>query len=110
MNILRCAAAVLAVFVSQAQAQTTYVHTGYGEGTKSCGTWTQARKGNDLKETNWLVEWSAGYLTATGRFTSNMRTSDNGGMLSFLDKYCQEHPLDTFESANIALARALGAQ
>ena len=78
-----------------------------GAGTQSCGKYLEDRDGGtrgSLRYMNWL----GGYFTAYNLYEPN--TYDISGdhdlpaLMAWLDKYCREHPLDTFNGAVQALA------
>jgi len=83
-----------------------YVALGFGS--EACQTFLLARSNRlDLPYRDWLT----GYLTALNKLTKetvDMRgTTDIGGLLGFLDHYCQKHPLHSFSQAVEALVKEL---
>jgi hypothetical protein len=82
-----------------------YSYTGYGIGMKSCGHWVQVRnQGNFYDEAQWVL----GYLTAAGYYQSiKLKTIDSAAVLTFMDNYCREKPLEEIEGGAQALVDAL---
>lgn len=95
---------------SGAAPGTAVLHTSYGDASKTCGDWTQSRKGPNVIPTDFMVSWAAGYLSATARLSPEMRATDSGAILGYLDSYCEKHPLSTIEQATVALSRELGSK
>ena len=60
-----------------------------------------------------VVEWVRGYMSG---FNTEARIQTKGDMpddpstLAYLDKYCREHPLDSFVKATWALLKELGGK
>ena len=102
-------ACALALLVAQPGHAATATHTTYGAGSETCGDWTQARKASDWTTVNRMSSWVAGYLSATGRLVP-MRDTDGGAINSYLDGFCQSHPLEAFEHATVTLVTELGGQ
>ena len=88
------------------QAPSTF--TNLGDGTKSCGTWLAQRK-----EDGWTAKvnaaWVDGFLTAVNELaTSNLTKGvDHEGRDTWIDNYCQAHPLDQLVDAAGALVDEL---
>jgi len=67
------------------------------QGTISCGHWVEhSKKGSweEVADTNWIV----GYITAYNRQTPDvfniMGDTDKASVYLWMDKYCQENPLN----------------
>jgi hypothetical protein len=73
-----------------------------GSGTASCGTWTQARKAQSTIS-SLLAQWVAGYLSSANVNDSSpsdiLKDQDYDGLMAWVDKYCQENPLDVIGTA-----------
>jgi hypothetical protein len=85
-------------------------HTSYGPGLSSCGAWVEARKSHDLSTVNFMNSWAAGFISATGRLSAGMQSTDNDAVLTYLDTFCGAHPLVSFENAVVHLTTELGGQ
>lgn len=82
-----------------------------GAGTESCGTWVQARQGRGpvpFGTQSLFVEWAEGYLSAVELWSPPKPTDglDPGALETWLDNYCQTHPLTHFVDALDALIRS----
>lgn len=109
----------------EAQANRGRAVTVYGVGSKSCGSWLEARESTriltrtDVESSAeaQLKAWLDGYLTAYSiqmaaasptRGVSQTEPpqavqTDGPGMWAFIDKYCAEHPTADFFNVTIAL-------
>ncbi len=77
----------------------------YGYGVKSCGSWVEARNKGDFYT---AAQWVLGYLTAYGYYGSeNLKEVDSGAILTFMDNFCREKPLEDIETGAQALINAL---
>jgi len=93
-------------------ASQSYTFTILGEGTMSCGEWTERRQSENhrvLPESAWVL----GYVTAMARVES-ARTGrkiasgiEGKGVEHWIDNYCSTHPLDDIASASEALVSEL---
>ena len=102
---------VLGLTACLAGAQGTQGATILGIGAKSCGTWVQAREGRgQIPEAaqDEFTEWAEGYLSGVSDWTSfnPTRRLDVGALQTWVDSYCQNHPLDLFAGALNALIRS----
>jgi hypothetical protein len=87
----------------------------YGYGNMSCGQWTEVRtaenRNADDPHALMMVAWMHGFLTAASIAYSNqnasLKTGDNAAFKSWIDNYCQSHPLDEFVDAVHKLVEAL---
>jgi hypothetical protein len=73
-----------------------------GIGNDSCGQWTQSRREIGYRWQGY-VSWVQGFLTAINLFADEThdvtRGIDSDGLVSWIDNFCQQHPLE-----NIAFA------
>ena len=100
MNKLIATTFLLSFFAANALA-----YQGYGIGMKSCGSWVEARNKEDFYSEG---QWVLGYLTAYGYYgTEHLKEVDSGAILTFMDNYCREKPLDDIEIGAQALINAL---
>ena len=82
-----------------------------GQGTRSCGTWTEERTGNrsSLREA-----WVFGFVSGHNAYSSANRnlgeTLDDSALLGWIDNYCKDHPLDTIATAAQELVSAITAK
>ena len=71
-----------------------------GEGSASCGQWTQAR---DSGNSGAMVDWLQGFITAYNRYGPGpadvSRGIDVDGFRGWLDTYCAQHPLSSIAHA-----------
>jgi hypothetical protein len=107
------AMAILSFTVSTAYAENFMTPT-LGAGNKSCGSWTQARRGGtEFADQTWI----AGFLTGAGwvsiqKFNvdplgETIANRDDQGLWAWLDNYCLTHPLDSIAGASAALENEL---
>lgn len=101
--------AVLLVAATQAQAET---FTAYGYHRTSCGTWLEGSRIHQRGEISWKwllnVAWVQGYLTAVGdQDVADLKETDHESMSAFIDKHCQDNPLDNLLGASRALVKEL---
>ena len=73
----------------------------WGAGGSSCGEWTEGRKGS-----NWHDEaqWILGYLTADSYYRylaewPEAEAPDAVAIVTWMDNYCSENPLDLVRDA-----------
>jgi len=76
----------------------------YGVGVESCGSWTNARRGND-----WFTrgQWILGFVSASSYHGRRLVHTDSQAMASWMDQYCASHPLDNLFTASAALVDEL---
>lgn len=80
-------------------------YNSYGAGLKSCGSWVEARNTGDFYTKG---QWVLGYLSAYGYYGSeNLKEVDSGAVLTFMDNFCRENPLEDIETGAQALINAL---
>ncbi len=105
--IAYCATALL-IFVDGTASGKDYPSV-IGAGGNSCGTWTAEQKmPRRLEDEAWLV----GYISAANRFAPGAEGDlTNGiegrGLISWMDNYCQSHPLNMIETGAVALVDEL---
>jgi hypothetical protein len=84
-----------------------------GPGTISCGKWIEQRREAGVVmygSEDWVLGFLSGYneySSTDGRLTSD---TDADGAMTWLDNYCQAHPLDKLATATTALVAALEAR
>jgi len=80
------------------------------QGSKSCGEWVDARKEEDWRFAS-LTGWIAGYITAYNKQTpgvfSILKTTDMKSISLWMDKYCQENPLNNLADGMEVLTHEL---
>jgi hypothetical protein len=78
-------------------------YTAIGKGTDSCGNWTVAR--HDLRASG-VEQWFLGFLSGVGfdavDGTDPLKKQDADAVWTWLDSYCQAHPLDRITRAGAA--------
>ncbi|MCI0561072.1 MAG: hypothetical protein MN733_21510 [Nitrososphaera sp.] len=77
-----------------------FQHTVYSVGTRTCGAWVEARRKDDWYQ---MGQWILGYVSAAGFYAGyykdrSLKDSDSGAFLTYMDNYCQQHPLELFET------------
>jgi len=91
--------AVVANGIGSAQARWVL-----GHGLTSCGAWTQAHATNAPERLN-MEDWIAGYLSNFNSLTNDpdvpdfLKDEDWDGLITWIDHYCDAHPLDKLEKA-----------
>jgi hypothetical protein len=85
--------------------------TVYGAGNLSCGAWVQERKKSKNSNSDMMMSWTLGYLSAVELYTGQRHAkTDNAGVLAYLDKYCGENPLVPYGVAVAELSGSLALQ
>jgi hypothetical protein len=51
--------------------------------------------------------WAAGFISGAGYAGLNLRETDFGGLVTFMDQYCQAHPLEHISRGAQALVGEL---
>jgi hypothetical protein len=78
-------------------------YTAIGKGTDSCGNWTSAR--HDLRASG-VEQWFLGFLSGVGfdavDGTDPLKRLNADAVWTWLDSYCQAHPLDRITKAGAA--------
>ena len=91
--------AVVANGIGSAQARWVL-----GHGLTSCDVWTQAHATNAPERLN-MEDWIAGYLSNFNSLTNDpdvpgfLKDEDWDGLITWIDHYCDAHPLDKLEKA-----------
>ena len=92
---------VIAVAAVLLAAGTADAQTMLGAGAQSCGTWTHDRQSHmDLGVTSWVSGYLSGINTLApslfiGRRAPDLlQDLDNNAFQSWMDNYCQQHPLE----------------
>ena len=92
-------AIVAAVGIGSAQARWVL-----GHGLTSCTAWTQAHTTNAPERLN-MEDWIAGYLSNFNSLTNDpdvpdfLKDEDWDGLITWIDHYCDAHPLDKLKKA-----------
>jgi ABC-type cobalamin transport system permease subunit len=87
-------------------AQRTGRFMAYGPTTQSCGSWLTAA-GEDRQVLEW---WVLGFVSGVDwRRVTHLQVTDAKGIVVWVDKYCEKHPLEPIVGAAIELAIELGA-
>jgi len=82
-----------------------HVFRSYGPPAESCGSWVAATA-SEKSDLRW---WTLGFVTgADFARPTPLSATDSKGIEVWLDKYCGEHPLSTFNKAAIDLVTELG--
>ena len=109
-TILYCYIVIIALVIAlPANADDRYY---VGVGVDSCGTWTKDRSKDEY---GFLINaaWVQGYLSALNVWTviggknDVLHDINANALVAWVDKYCQEHPLDTIVKAATELALEL---
>ena len=84
----------------------------YGVGSFSCGKWSQVQNASppireDADIMIALHMWLSGFVSGAGWSGMKMPKSDHNAFEGFIDKYCQENPLDDVSDAAAALVLEL---
>lgn len=71
----------------------------YGVGSKSCGSWVHERANRTPWGMAQMTQWMLGYISAASAYSEHeLGLSNFEGVVAYMDKYCQQNPLDRFES------------
>ncbi len=85
-------------------------YASYGPGGISCSKFVElVRDRQDISYAD-STYWVSGYLTAVNMYTTNsnvLGTTDFGGAMLWIEKYCHNNPLELFSVAVHALVKAL---
>jgi hypothetical protein len=98
LRVLLLAAGTCAARPSDAAANTII-----GIGADSCGTWTADRNNRNQVITD--TQWVLGYVAGMGFLSGKDLLSglDYGAVVSWVNNYCEAHPLEQVADAAIAL-------
>jgi hypothetical protein len=103
---VRMASAALAVVLMAGSAEAAD-HTGMGNGTASCGTWTVARRdGRAVAHQEWVLGFLTGFGFGRAGNSDPLNGVDGQWVWVWIDNYCQAHPLDPILKAGIAFVDA----
>lgn len=95
---------VLALAAIRAQPTAPMI---YGAGVRSCGSWLEARKDDDVV---WqvYVQWTLGFLSAANVYLENTpQKTDSDAVIAWLDNYCRDNPLSSVRNAMVNLVLEL---
>lgn len=99
---------ILASCVRPAHSAEARKYMVYGAGAASCGAWLAARRAGDwYLQGQWVLGFVSGYGYSAG---NSLKNTDNDAMASWIDNYCQKHPLENLSEAAQGLVAALGAR
>ena len=77
-------------------------YVSFGVGNSSCTGWATARKADDVRTVQYK-EWLLGYLSAYNNWVHKGQnvagSTDNKGLLVWIDNYCREHGADPLVQA-----------
>jgi hypothetical protein len=85
----------------------------FGEGTETCGTWILERPPGrrPTRDGVAFLSWVLGYLSASNVSQSSgldfLKQTNSAGILAWMDRYCQENPLDRIYLATQNLQQEL---
>lgn len=93
------AAVAFSTVVHGASAEITYL------GTMSCGSWVQAKQQGDLASRDRYRMWVVGFLSGSAIQTNRdvLEGIDEASLSTWVDNYCQKHPLEKLVAAADAL-------
>ncbi len=107
--------AVAALFIAMLISSNSWAadkdgaYVSFGVGNSSCTGWATARKADDVRTVQYK-EWLLGYLSAYNNWVHKGQnvagSTDNKGLLAWIDNYCREHGADPLVQAveNLILA------
>ena len=74
-----------------------------GNGTLTCGAWSQARRDPQGPATRMSEQWVVGFLSGIGSMVLGELDPLHGlqaeGVYDWMDNYCSAHPSETIEAA-----------
>jgi hypothetical protein len=92
-----------AVFMPTRPVSGDATFTVFGNGSDSCGEWTQGRRQGVAAVSE---SWADGFLSGVNwrRMNAGMSghlgsDTDQPGLYAWIDNYCQQHPLEKLEGA-----------
>lgn len=105
------AVGVLVFAIPAVVSSQSFLFTTIGEGSGSCGWWTNSRQADPAgvtRESSWVL----GYVTAASLYrkvdTPNFAHGlDSPAVDHWVDNYCAAHPLENIQSAAAALVEKL---
>ena len=84
--------------------------TMYGYGNDSCGTWINEHKVQSEKS-RYQEVWVLGFISGSGviiqAFHKTQRMTDADAAFAYIDKYCNENPLEKISTASQDLVSKL---
>lgn len=108
MNLYRHAALCLLLIPSLATLSAEPDRPGiYGAGRASCGVWLAERGKSDHGQSELMISWVLGFMTAMEADGTTHASTDKPAVVAFLDMYCKEHPLEQFAVAAATLSISL---
>ena len=106
---MRLPALILAAATWSATAEAEENHVVIGAGGKTCAEFAKAyQQEPEIVEALFLT-WAQGFLSGVSVMSPTAMDSDDARSLtvqeqrSFIRNYCNQHPLETFQSATISL-------
>ena len=79
----------------------------FGQGGKSCGSWTMARQTSRGAERAWMRHWVAGFVSGMNLDLAHpdaLRGAvDFEGVVGWIDNFCQSNPLEIISTAGFRL-------
>src|SRR5271157_571308 len=96
-----------AIFCGFLSSQVAAAEAVLGQGNISCVSWTESR-GDDNPLAATRTAWVLGFVTAFNQYVSKSEGDVSGGkdteaLMSKIDDYCKQHPLDNLYNASAAL-------
>jgi hypothetical protein len=95
VRIVMLAAVIFTATGCHALAQNRLV---IGEGSTSCGAWTQARQAQSGGKAALIAQWIAGYVSGSNvegeQHPDALVGVDFKALVAWIDNYCRSNPLD----------------
>jgi len=98
MRFLMFAALAVALMTGSAEADSI------GAGSASCVTWLAVRHDPTRTDRDGAEQWVLGYVSGVSSVTP-LKGLNANAIWAWVDKYCQDHPLDDVSDAVVALIR-----
>jgi hypothetical protein len=97
---------LIGLVLSLACVEANAGYSAFGMLELSCGRYVSEINGNERTKTvyGW---WLAGFVTGTNLVKDRIVSTDTAGYEAWVKKYCEEHPLETFQKAVIELDKEL---
>jgi hypothetical protein len=100
-----------AIFFGFSSSQVAAAEAVLGQGNISCHSWMESR-GDDNPLAATRTAWVLGFVTAFNQYVSKSEGDVSGGkdteaLMSKIDDYCKQHPLDNLYNASAALVHEL---
>jgi hypothetical protein len=93
--------AVIVIFTRPSEAGYRVI----GEGSASCGTWTEARDRRSMPDESWVLGFLAGIGFMGDDGADPLKGIDGKGVAAWIDNYCASHPIETVVDAAQAFYR-----